>query len=320
MSVIAVDFGGTNIKIGIIDKGLVQSVRMISAESSQGIRPKLAEVKDEVFGMLQENKLSLADMTAIGVAIPGIVNSKEKRVISINKKYSDAIEVDFEAWGKEAFGLPIMLDNDMNSAIIGELTYGCAIGETDAVMMSFGTGIGTAAVMDGKLLRGKHFQAGCLGGHISVDINGPMCTCGNKGCIEAHAGTWALPEIARQRDGFAQSKLAQKEVIDYKSLLECIEAGDEFSKELFEYIISCGGAGVVNLIHAYDPEVVILSGGLMKNKNLVLPYIKKHVEKYAWMPWGKVELRVAERPDFSVLLGLSSLCNQMIEKNEEEKR
>ena len=319
MSIIAVDFGGTNIKLGIIDGDVFKSVRVISAESDQGICPKLTQVKEEVFDMLKESTLSLEDMTAVGVAIPGIVNTKTKRVIAMNQKYDDATEMNFEAWAQEAFGLPIVLENDTKSAIMGEITYGCAKDATDAVLMSFGTGIGTAAVMNGKLLRGKHFQAGCLGGHMIIDVNGPMCTCGNRGCIEAHAGTWALPAIAQKRDGFAQSKLAESEVIDYKSLSECMAKGDKFSKDLFEYLLLCGGAGIVNLIHAYDPEVVILSGGLMKDKDLVLPYIKEYVERYAWMPWGNVDLRVAEKPDFSVLLGLSSLCNQMREKNEQEK-
>jgi Transcriptional regulator/sugar kinase len=315
MSIIAIDFGGTNIKLGIIDKDILQSVRIISAESSQGIRPKLIQVKNEVFDMLRERDLSLEHIDAVGVAIPGIVNVKTKRVIAMNQKYNDAIETDFEAWAKEAFGLPVLLENDTKSAIVGEIAYGCAKGVTDAVLMSFGTGVGTAAVVNGELLRGKHFQAGCLGGHIIIDVNGPMCTCGNKGCLEAHAGTWALPAIARDRNGFFQSKLAKCEVVDYKSLSACMAQGDEFSKSLFEYLLTCGGAGAVNLIHAYDPEVVILSGGLMKDKDLVLPYIKEYVERYAWMPWGQVDLKVAENPDFSVVFGLSSLCSKMIEKN-----
>ena len=313
MLIIAVDFGGTNIKLGIVDGDVLKSVRVISAESSQGIRPKLIQVKEEVFEMLQESACSIEDIDAVGVAIPGIVNTKTKRVIAINQKYDDATEINFEAWSQEAFGLPVLIENDTKSAIMGEITYGCAKGVSDAVLMSFGTGIGTAAVMNKELLRGKHFQAGCLGGHIIIDVNGPMCTCGNKGCIEAHAGTWALPAIAKQREGFEQSSLAKSEVIDYKSLSECMAKGDEFSKSLFEYLLICGGAGIVNLIHAYDPETVILSGGLMKDKELVLPYIKEYVERYAWTPWGKVDLRVAEKPDFSVILGLSSLCKKMIE-------
>jgi glucokinase len=175
-------------------------------------------------------------------------------------------------------------------------------------MMSFGTGIGTAAVMDGRLVRGKHYQAGCLGGHFIIDYKGRVCTCGNRGCIEAHAAASVLYEIAKERNGFTDSALAKQNIINYKVLTDCMEKDDLFSRDFFDYLLQCWGAGIVNLIHAYDPEVVILSGGLMKEQEKVVPHLKKYVAANAWMPWGKIEFRVAESPDASGLTGLCALC------------
>ena len=308
MPVITVDFGGTNIKLGIIEGDTLLSYRKIPAESYNGIRPQLDRVKNEILGMKKETALKDNALTALGLAFPGIVDPHKKKVLSTNKKYDDAVNVDFPVWSRESFGLPLVLESDTNSAILGETVYGCARGVSDAALMSFGTGIGTAAIIGGKLLRGKHYQAGCLGGHISINLDGPICTCGNKGCIEAHAGTWSLPAMAKAREGFEKSLLGKSDTVDYKSISECVANGDIFSRDFFDYLLTCAGAGIVNLIHAYDPEMVILSGGLMKDSDIVMPRISQYIKQYAWTPWGDVELRAAAKPDISVLLGLSSLC------------
>lgn len=313
MPVIAVDFGGTNIKMGIVEQGKVLISQHIPARSQDGIRNRLPEVEAAVAQMLEALRITLADCQGVGIAIPGIVHFDKQYVISINKKYDDAVTVNFQQWSQEAFGLPIVMDNDMNCAILGETHYGCAVGVENAVSLSFGTGMGTAAVINGKLLRGKHFQAGCLGGHLTVDIDGPLCTCGNRGCVEAHAATWAIPMVARSREGFARSRLCKQPTIDYKSVMECAELGDEFSRELYGFLLKCWGAGIVNLIHAYDPETVILSGGLMKEKDKILPHLEAYVAQYAWTPWGKVNFLVAENPDDSVLMGLCYLHETMIQ-------
>jgi glucokinase len=265
-------------------------------------------VAAEVKRMLEEQGLSLKDCQALGVAIPGLVNFAEKRVISINEKYTDSLNVDFPQWSKEEFGLPIVMDTDTNIAILGEITYGCAKGTRDAVLMAFGTGIGTAAVMDGRLVRGRHYQAGCVGGHLTVDYNGRSCFCGNRGCVEAMASASILPALVKEREGFAVSMLAKQETINYKAVTDCAAAGDSFSGDLLDYLLHCWGVGILNLIHAYDPEVVILTGGMMKEKEKFLPYFQQYVKQNGWLPWGIPSFKVAENPDASVLLGLYVLC------------
>jgi glucokinase len=307
MLVIAIDFGGTNIKFGIVNGGKLVSFRSIPAESRDGIRPRLKILVNEIKKTLNEQNLPLTAFQSIGIAIPGIVNYDEKRVIAINKKYDDSLTVDFPKWCDEEFGLPVVMDNDINCAILGEITYGCARGVSDAVLMSFGTGIGASAVINGKLIRGRHYQAGCLGGHLIIDYKGRVCTCGNRGCVEALASTSTLPEVAKERKGFAGSLLSGQKAVNYKTVVDCAGAGDSFSVDMLAYLLQCWGAGIVNMIHAYDPETIILSGGLMKDQEKILPTLKQYVKQNAWLPWGDVEFRVAENPDASVLIGLYAL-------------
>jgi glucokinase len=114
--------------------------------------------------------------------------------------------------------------------------------------------------------------------------------------------------VAKERKGFEESLLAQQAVLNYKAVTGCAGAGDSFSRDLLAYLLRCWGAGIVNLIHAYDPEVVILSGGLMKEREKILPALEQYVAENAWLPWGTPVFCVAENPDVSVLLGLHALC------------
>lgn len=145
---------------------------------------------------------------------------------------------------------------------------------------------------------------GMLGGHMAIEMLYPRrCTCGATGCLEAWAGTWALDEIARQEDGFAESALANARKVDYRALLDGVAQGDAVSLRVFETVATALGMGAVNLIHAYDPEVLLLSGGPCHSE-MLMRRIRRYVRENVWTPWGQVDIRVAENPEGSVLLGL----------------
>ena len=167
-----------------------------------------------------------------------------------------------------------------------------------------GTGIGSAAAQDRRILTGRHGTMGMLGGHMAIEMLHPRrCTCGATGCLEAWAGTWALDEIARQEDGFAESALANARKVDYRTLLDGVAQGDAVSLRVFETVATALGMGAVNLIHAYDPEVLLLSGGPCHSE-MLMRRIRRYVRENVWTPWGQVDIRVAENPEGSVLLGL----------------
>ena len=195
------------------------------------------------------------------------------------------------------------------------MTYGCAQDTKDAVMMIFGTGVGAAAVMDGRLIRGKHYQAACIGGHMVIEA-GPdatPCNCGNIGCMEANASSWALPLFAKKDPLFGSSALSKLDVIDYKNLKACADAGDELAVKLLRRSLDCWSANLCNLIVAYDPEVIILSGGIARMGEALRKPLEEHVHKYAWTPWGHPDIRLAANPEASVVLGLHKLTLDEIE-------
>jgi glucokinase len=305
MKMVAIDFGGTRIKIGLVDSGKVVKFTMLSVLPGCRLLECLDCAEQKIRKLLSDEELE--QIQGIGISYPGLVNWKEKRVIQGNEKYSDAVNFDFKKWVSDRFRLPFVIDNDANAALLGELHYGCGAGVKDAVIMILGTGVGTAAVMEGRIVRGKHFQAGCLGGHFPIGMEERKCTCPGTDCVEAYASTWALPRLICEHPLYEQSGLRNEDVKDFEVLKKYVERKDAVAADILNHCIKSWSKGIIGLIYAYDPEVVILSGGITNFGEDLLNPIIQYVHDHVWTPWGQVEFRIAENKEHSVLLGLSYL-------------
>jgi glucokinase len=254
--------------------------------------------------------LSLAECSAVAVGFAGLVDSRAGRVLSTNGKYEDATEIDLAEWSKETLGLPLRIENDARMALLGESYAGAARGFTEVVMMTLGTGIGGVAMMDGKLLRGKHSQAGCLGGHIPILFNGRKCTCGAIGCAEAEAAGWSLPLVVKDWPGVSESALSKYSHVGFKELFEEAGRGDIVAVAIRDRCLNIWAADAVALTHAYDPEIIVMGGGVMQSADLIIPYVESYLRQYSWTPWGDVQVRVAELGNNAALLGAVPLLSE----------
>ena len=308
----AIDLGGTRIKLALVQDGRVIRNGMIPAAYNEGLGPRMAEIAGIIRQWMGESPEPVA---GAGIAFAGLTNPVERRVISVNGKYFDAARFNFVRWSEKELGLPLVMDNDANAALLGEVHHGCARGFTDAVILILGTGIGTAAMMNGSLVRGKHFQAGCLGGHFTVVQEGRRCTCGCRDCVEAGASTWVLPILAKEQRDFSESALAGEETIDFLTLGAWKERGDPVAIRLMERCLDAWIATLKNLVHAYDPELIILSGGVMRDGEKILEPLKARVLENVWTPWGRLVFRVAENPNQSPLLGMHYLTGCQVKGN-----
>jgi glucokinase len=187
--------------------------------------------------------------------------------------------------------------------------YGCAKGASNAIMMILGTGVGAAAMIHGRLVRGVHFQAGCIGGHFCVGgvKTGRQCNCGSRGCTEAYGSSWAMAMAVRQDPLFEKSGLSSEPVIDFKALEKWEKSGDALAFKVIEQCVDSWSACVITHIHAYDPEVVILSGGVIRYGERIIRPIRDNIYLYAWTPWGNPGIKISENPESSVVLGLHYL-------------
>jgi glucokinase len=309
---LAVDIGGTHANCGLLEDAKILVHESIDVASDTNIRAVLSRVAQLLRQLIKNQSLSLDKFQGIAVGFPGLVDSRIGRVVSTNKKYDDAPEVDFCGWGREALGLPLRIENDARMALLGESYAGAARGFEDVVMMTLGTGIGGVAMIEGRLLRGKHAQAGCLGGHIPVLFNGRRCTCGGIGCAEAEASGWALPGIVKDFPGSAESSLSKYWQVGFKELFQEAQQGDKAALAIRDRCLNVWAADAVALVHAYDPEVIVIGGGVMESANIIIPYVESHVHKYAWTPWGKVGIYPAELANNAALVGAIPLLSEQL--------
>jgi glucokinase len=310
MIALAVDLGGSHATCAIVRDKEILSLRTIATENRKtlgSLLPKLSLTFREV---LAETNISVKEVSGCAFAFCGLVDSVSNRVLATNEKYVDAPELDLVAWGREQFGVQLKLENDARMALLGERHAGAAHGFDDIAMVTLGTGIGGVAMIGGKLLRGKHFQAGCLGGHLPITIMGRKCSCGNLGCVEAEASSWSLSGICKEWPGFHTSSLKDESEINFEILINHITTGDSVARQIMDHCSTVWATATVALIHAYDPEMVVFGGSVMKSSDLILPGIHKYVDRYAWTPWGKVRIEKALLGNNAALLGAVPLLQE----------
>lgn len=294
---IGIDLGGTIIKIGLVSNGKVLSSANLPADSRNGITSRLTAIEETIRNLVGDKPID-----GIALAFPGVVNFARKRAAATNAKYDDAPEIDLESWAKEKFGVPFAMDNDSRMAMIGEWRYGVGKGYDNMVMMTIGTGIGTGTVVDGRPLYGSNFSAGAQGGHIIIDYKGRTCTCGNRGCVEAHASSFFLPEIITEDERLSPTFRQDPANRDFKTLFDKYRAYDPDARMVVEGCMDVWAAGIVNYIHAYSPGIVVIGGGIMKSADIILPYVRAKVESLAWQPMVQAKIVATQLGDSAALV------------------
>lgn len=303
--VVGIDLGGTIIKIGIVQDGRVIAFESLKSDSGNGLGRKLPEVEDCIRKMLKEQQIAGSGIAGVGISFPGLVDSSRGVVLSTNAKYDDAPQLDLKAWAQRCFGGKFYMDNDARMAAVGEWQYGSAKGCDNMVMMTIGTGIGCGVIIQGKVLTGAHFQAGCLGGHLTIDYKGRRCNCGNTGCVESMSSSFFLNDIVRENQLIGKDFYRQYAPFDFKKLFDLFAEGNPDAQKICCDCMDVWSAGIVNLIHAYDPEVIVLSGGVTKSAGIIIPYIQQRVDSLAWTPWGKVRIVESELKDDVGVIGVA---------------
>jgi len=302
MNVLAIDLGGTHANCGLVSGNQILRSITIDFEETRILAPLLPRIEQALRTLMRDSGLDATSIAGIGLGFCGLVDARRNRITSTNGKYIDAPDLDLEAWARERFQLPLRIENDTRMALLGEYHAGAARGETDVVMFTLGTGIGGVAMMGGRLLQGKHGQAGLLGGHIPLRIGGRPCTCGGIGCAETEAGGWSLPLICAEWKDFASSVLASQQ-INFRNLFACAAAGDRVAMEIRQHCLDVWAATAVAAVHSFDPDLLVYGGGVMKSSDIILPYVREYLSRYAWTPWGQVQVRAAELGDAAALIG-----------------
>lgn len=175
MKALAVDLGGTHVSYGVVEDQSLVFYETFDVVGATTLRAVLASLED----VLRWCQTTYGECAGLAMGLPCIVDTSTNHVLSALRKYEDATDINLSEWCRDRLGLDLRIENDARMALLGEQHAGAGRGEEDLVMMTLGTGIGTAALIHGRLLRGTHFHAACLGGHLTVNLNGRLCQCGN---------------------------------------------------------------------------------------------------------------------------------------------
>lgn len=301
--VLAADTGGTIIKLGIVRAGEVLARESIPALSEHPLAERLPAIADAWHALAAKAGVTIAECDGIGISFPSIMHPETGRVLTHFGKYTDAPDLDLKAWARSAFSLPLAIENDARTALLGEWQRGAGRGVDDLVMITLGTGLGSAALCGARPLRGGHGQAAIMAGHSTIAWQGAKCPfCGNIGCAEQEASSAVLPRLAAHSPLFADSALAREAQLDYAAVFRLAREGDACSIALRDHSLRVWGVHASNLVLAYDPARVVIGGGIAKAPE-VIPAIRDYIHAHALTPWGKVEVVAAELGDDAALLG-----------------
>lgn len=279
MNVLAADLGGTQIKLGLLEGGRLSASDALPSHSDRGLLERLPALKEAFARLAASRGLALGAFEGVALAVPFLVDPKSGEILAQFGKFTDAPGLDLRSWSRRELGLPLALENDARMALAGEWKHGSGRGADNLVMMTLGTGIGTAAVVDGRLVRGRHSQAGSLAGHMVVSLGGRSCGCGNPGCAEAEASTASLPDLARRWPGFGDSALSREGAINFERVFGLASGGDPVAQGLVDRCLRVWSTLAVNLVLAYDPERLILGGGVMASASVIVPALQRHLEE-----------------------------------------
>lgn len=294
-----IDYGGTNIKAGVFDENglpIKFVAKKLTDFSSSG--NLLENLITHAKNVIENNQIKSG-----GLAIKGLINTETgvlendigagQLLAGINLKKAFADEL----------GFPFTVENDARAYAWGEYKFGAGKGSKALVCMTLGTGYGCSLIADGKPYCGSDSSGGLLGGHISIDKNGPECSCGNKGCLELYCSATALN---------AKVKKVHSSLKDYEDVLpeffNRVKLGEEEFLNTFNEFIDDLSIGIVNAIHAYGPDVVVLGGGVMNSADVILPPLTKLVHQRAWtVPKNKVEIKKSLLGNNAAAIGVAFL-------------
>jgi glucokinase len=311
MNIIGIDLGGTFVKLGILNSGRLRSEAEIPVSDNQSLKANIPALEKGIKELLAQAGIEQVD--GIGLAFPGQVDSKNMRVLQTTK-YLDAPEFNFRKWAMDKWKSAIVMDNDARMACIGEWRHGAGKDCRNMLMVTLGTGIGSGVIMDDEIVYGKNFRAGNLIGHTIVDHQGEICQCGNRGCAEAMASTWGLQKFLRNDPEFKDSIYAGWEEIDFRRLFENYSGGEAFAGRIIDYCIEIWSAAIANFVNDFDPERVVIGGGIMKSEDIILPRIKEKVLSRTWSSEAEVEFRTAKLGNFASFWGSHYLLGRLSDK------
>lgn len=311
---VGVDLGGTKIAVALVDDG---GYVLKQARYPTCVEEGPAAVRDRIISAVKEMRKGIRSRPAgIGIGVAGQIRRHDGMVRSAPNL----------GWRNVPLGeqlhkvtrLPVVVVNDVRAAAVGEWSYGAGKGCDDLICMFVGTGIGGGIIVHGRMLEGCGNSAGEIG-HVVVDMKGPLCHCGRRGCMEALAGGWAIAQKARDAVlleptlGATMLRLAngQPKNIETELVTNAFRTGDPLARQLVDHAAEALSVGAVNLVNAFNPCRLILGGGVVNGLPELIERVREGIRHHALITAAEsVSVVAAGLGDDAGVIGAAGLAMQ----------
>lgn len=281
-STLALDIGGTKLAVGVVDPdGTISGLLVRPTDKHEGPDAVLARL----FAMGREAIATYGgDVAAVGISCGGPLDA-ETGVVMRPLNLPDWDDVPLGPLAAQAFGVPAHLVNDATAGMLGEAAFGAAAGARNALYLTLSTGVGGGAVLNGLPHRGAAGNGGEFG-HVMVRPFGRRCTCGRFGCLEAYASGTSI--ASRARDAVAAARettvLAALETVRAEDVVAAAQSGDPLARRIWDETLDVVGQAVVDLVNTFEPEVVVLGGGVTRSGGELFTRVRAIVDETAMAP------------------------------------
>lgn len=315
---VGIDIGGTKIAAGLVTPsgkiiGRAKAPTPKNASPAKIIRI-ISDLLEEMLDSCDCQKKGLA---GIGIGVPGIVDTEKGAIIRTPNMNLSGFKLQSRLENK--FRVPIALGNDVNLGVLGEKWLGAARKAHNVVGLFIGTGLGGGIIINDRLLAGCHGAAAEIG-HMTIDVDGPKCSCGNQGCLEAFVGRWAIERdikksIAQGKKTIV-TKLIEGKIKSIKSriLHKALEKHDFVVTAIMSKASNRLGIACVSMRHIFDPEIIVVGGGVIEAcGDFMVPIVKKILlqDKF-FSKLGDCQLVASQLKDDAIILGAVALIRQQV--------
>ena len=305
---ICLDVGGTKVLGAIFNEKdeIIYRLKKRSKSAGEGSADVEKVIVDVVEEMIRESGIDRSKLNAIASCAPGVIDQDRGIVLfTPNLPWRD---YDIAGAMRKKFGVPFYVGNDVNLGVLGEYHFGAGQGYRNIVGFFVGTGLGGGLVLNGTLYTGNQFKAAEYG-HMILDPEGPLCNCGQRGCLEAFSSKIGMSNYIRQQISRGRetmmSDAVQEGVFRSKKLKKALAAGDAVATEAVDRACHYLAVATGNMINTLSPDLILYGGGVIEAVgDLFLEKILREVDRYC-MPQirSTVDIKIASLGDDSILYG-----------------
>lgn len=296
MYYIGVDLGGTNIAIGIVDeKGVILKKGSVPTKAERGPDEIIRDMAELAKKLCADMGIGVDQIEYAGIAAPGTADSANGVIVYSNNihmlNYPIAAKFsEFSGIGK------VYIENDANAAAKGEVACGASKNCKNSIMITLGTGVGGGIVIDGKIYSGFNFSGAELG-HTVIEYNGRPCTCGRRGCWEAYSSATGLINMTKEKMNECRDSIMWEmcsgdvSKASGRTAFDAMRKGDKAASEVVDMYIAYLGAGIVNMINVFQPEVLVIGGGVCNEKEYLTKPLQEIIDREQYSRNNPEELK-----------------------------